>query len=333
MKNKLDNILLSTLWLSATTLVACFWFNIKFGFNLFSGAHWRHLAYMQANQAPVNTTFYISIIAFIVIAISGLYLLLRPRIRKITLPIRDTHTVATTPTGTPQHTAQTTQRTTNTVSYQSTHGTQQQSQQPLPQQSQPNTPAQQISENGLSRPPRLNLGTPLLNQTESFTAPATSTTVAPVAPVAPVAQTSTQSQAISNSPEVDEIFESAGYTLKKAPRIGRVQTSLFAIGTDETLWIGAVGIETSALQTAIDSVQQIFSDTLEDIEINVHGFVISARDASAPTAPNILVFDSADTLRNYISEHPNTPPSADDMENFEAFSSYISTVIEYLGKM
>lgn len=313
MKNKLDNILLSTLWLSATTLVACFWFNIKFGFNLFSGAHWRHLAYMQANQAPVNTTFYIFIITFIVIAISGLYLLLRPRIRKITLPIRDTGHHSSAPIKQPKETNKTTR--------------------PIPTHQHPQSPqptATKIPESGLSRPPRLNLGASLLNQTEAFSTP---TTFTPVAPIAPTPQTAQQSQPATNIPEVDKIFESAGYTLKKTPRIGNVQTSLFAIGTEETLWIGAVGIETSALQTAIDSVQQIFSDTLEDIEINVHGFVISARDASAPTAPNILVFDSADTLRNYINEHPNTPPSADEMENFEAFSSYISTVIEYLGKM
>lgn len=308
MKNKLDNILLSILWLSAATLVTCFWFNIKFGFNIFSGAHWRHLAYMQATQTPVNTIFYISIITFIIVAISGLYLLLRPRHRKIILPIHDTANHSNKPV------KQSTEKNKEITALSARH--------PTPT-TQPIT--HKIPETGLSRPPRLNLGASLLNQTESF---ATSPTSAP----AP-SQKNLLAHPITGSSEINEIFESAGYTLKKTPKIGSLQTSLIAIGTNETLWIGAVGVETSALQTAIDSVQQIFSDTLDDIEINVHGFIVSARDSSAPSAPNILIFDNTDTLRNYISKHPNTPPSADDIENFEAFSSYISTVIEYLGKM
>ncbi|MDO4423576.1 MAG: hypothetical protein Q4C08_02135, partial [Pseudomonadota bacterium] len=76
MNNKLDKILLATLWLTASTLVTCFWFNIRFGFNIFSGAHWRHLAYMQATQTPVSGAFYISIIASVVITMFGLYMLI-----------------------------------------------------------------------------------------------------------------------------------------------------------------------------------------------------------------------------------------------------------------
>ena len=300
MKNKLDNILLSILWLSASTLVTCFWFNIKFGFNIFSGAHWRHLAYMQANQTPVNTTFYISVIASVAITIAGLYTLIRPRIRKITLPVRDTH--KPTPVKKP------TQRTIQT---------------PAP------TPAPKpITSAGTPpRPPRLNLGTTLLNQTQNFTAPA------PATPTPPVSQTTMHTTQTNNWSEISEIFEQAGYTLKKAPKISGLQTSLFAIGTDENLWIGAVGVETSSMQKAIDSVQQIFSDTLDDIIINVHGFVIAPRDKSGTPNHEILTFDSMDSLRNYMSNHKNISPSDDEIENFEAFSSYISTVIEYLGKM
>ncbi len=309
MKNKLDNILLSILWLSASTLVACFWFNIKFGFNIFSNAHWRHLAYMQANQTPVNTTFYLSIIVSILITIVGLYVLLRPHFRKIILPIRDTHTPS------PEHTKKPIPRATHQPAPHTTN------QSPTP------VPHQKLPETGISRPPHLNLSTPLLNQTETV-AP-----IAPPAPTTPTVRNVSETHQTNNWPEIGKIFEQAGYTLKKTPKISGLQTSLFAIGTDENLWIGAVGVETSALQAAIDSVQQIFSDTLDDIEINVHGFIISARDASAPTAPDILIFDSTDSLRNYMQEHQNTPPSTDDMENFEAFSSYISTVVEYLGKM
>ncbi len=315
MKNKLDNILLSILWLSASALVACFWFNIKFGFNIFSAAHWRHLAYMQANQTPVNSMFYVSLIASAVIMITGLYMLIRPNFRRITLPVRDTKKTHIKQKNVSPHPQQKSQPTVT---------------QSLPTEQNP-APRPQIPETSLARPPRLNLGTPLLNQTENFTAPVPGA-IPQTAPVAPTSQQASTPQQTNRWPEIDEIFESTGYTLKKPPKIKGVQTSLFAIGTGETLWIGAVGIETLALRNAIENIQQIFSDTLEDIEINVYGFVVSPRDASEPVAPEILTFDSTDSLRNYMNEHRNTPPDNDEIENFEAFSSYISTVIEYLGK-
>ena len=87
------------------------------------------------------------------------------------------------------------------------------------------------------------------------------------------------------------------------------------------------------MQAAIDTINQIFSDTLDDIIINVNGFVISAPDASAPGAPSILTFDTPDALRQYMNEHKNQPLGEDDNGNFDAFSAYISTVIEYIGKI
>ena len=132
---------------------------------------------------------------------------------------------------------------------------------------------------------------------------------------------------------VDEIFESADYTTKETPRIGNVNIALLAIGADENLWVGAVGVTTDAMQGVIEKLQDIFTDTLEDIEINTHGFIISAPDASAPSAPEILTFDTIGDLRQYMEEHKNPPLNEDERENFEAFSSYISTVIEYIGKI
>ena len=293
MRDKLDNFLLATLWLLASTLGICFWFNIRFGFNIFSSAHWHHLAYMQASQNPVSPAFYISMVISVIVVICGLYLLIRPRFRKFQIPVRETSkptqniqpqpiapiqtpTVAPPPAPTPE-------------------------------------PAPVTTEPGLTRPPRLNIAiTPQLHS-----APL------PQQPIQPPSQSS----------ELREIFEGAGYTVKNNPRIGTVRPELFAIGTNEVLWIGAVGIPTTDLQHAIDTVNQIFSDTLDDIIINVNGFVISAPDANAPGAPDILTFDKIDTLRQYINEHRNPPLGEDDNGNFDAFSAYISTVIDYLGKI
>ena len=290
MRDKLDNFLLAVLWLLASTLGVCFWFNIRFGFNIFSSAHWHHLAYMQASQNPVTPAFYISMVISVIVVIFGLYLLIRPRFRKFKLPIREVNK----PT---QHTQ-----------------AQPVAPSPTPAQTpmvEP-TPAPR-NEPVLARPPRLNIAiTPQLHNTPAPQQPA---------------------QTPSLVPQMREIFETAGYTVKNNPRIGTVNTELFAIGTNETLWIGATGVSTTALQNAIDTVNQIFSDTLDDIIINVDGFIISAPDANAPGAPDILTFDNIDALRQYMNEHKNPPLGEDDNENFEAFSAYISTVIDYLGKI
>ena len=289
MRDKLDNFLLATLWLLASTLGVCFWFNIRFGFNIFSSAHWHHLAYMQASQNPVSPAFYISMVISVVVIICGLYLLVRPRFRKFKIPVRDVSK--------PVQNIQ----------------TQPSAPQPAPTQTPMATPAPVATEPMLTRPPRLNIAvTPQLHNV-------------------PLPQQPIQTPSMAS--ELREIFEGAGYTVKNNPRIGTVQTELFAIGTNEVLWIGATGIPTTALQRAIDTVNQIFSDTLDDITINVDGFIISAPDANAPGAPDILTFDNIDALRQYMNEHKNPPLGEDDNENFEAFSAYISTVIDYLGKI
>ena len=296
MRDKLDNILLSTLWLVVATLGTCFWFNIRFGFNMFSGAHWRHLAYMQATQAPVQTTFYLSLVLAVLIAIGVLYILNKPRPNISKTESKDL-------------TKQPTQQTQNIIP-QPAMAPETNTEQPQPTTA-PTSPT--IPETMLSRPARLNLPT-----NTAWKLPSEQTKSAPT----------TQQY----WPELREIFESADYTTKETPRIGNIKTALLAIGSNETLWIGAVGISTEAMNTAVTTIHDIFLDTLEDIEINIHAFVISATDASAPKAPEILTFDTPGTLRQYMNEHKNPPLDEDEHENFEAFSAYISTVVDYLGK-
>ncbi len=300
MKNKFDNILLGILWFTISTLGVCFWFNAQYGFNIFSNTHWKHLAYMQATQNPVKTSFYLSMIVAVVIVIGGLYLLLRPRFRKITLPIRDTATT-NSPTA------------------------------PLQNNQAPSSHS--IPETDLQRPARLT--------TVSHTfAPAPVIPVAPtVAPVTPVASGSLTSPALTPTnddlftPQMQEIFESAGYKALPGPRIAGLQTSVLALGTNETLWIGAIDVQTSTLAASADVMAQVFKDTLEDIEIHINMFVVNASDNGAPLDTNVLTFASLDELRRYINMHPNTPPAPDEVENFDAFTSYISTVIDYLGTL
>ena len=310
MKNKIDNILSATLWLLICILATCFWFNVRFGFNVLSRTHWHHLAYMQASNTPITPYFYISLICVTVITIIGLYIIVRPKFRKIQLKTRKleqeikTKTYKTAPTPTTPVTAP----------------------QPTPQ---PAPQPAQIPETNITRPPRLiNINTPV--QMSQFI---------PTAPIVTPTQDVTESApplpppTPSATPELIQIFEEADYEIKKAPRIKGLQTALFAIGTSETIWIGATDVPTSMLDQAVQALDQVFTDTLEDIDIAINAFVINATDASAPEASNILTFDSIDSLRNYMTEHINPKPVEDDVENFEAFSSYINTVLDYIGKV
>lgn len=304
MRNKFDKFLLTLLWLTVATLATCFWFNIRFGFNIFSKSNWEYLAYMQASQHAVNPLFYISLILSVFLSIFGLYLLLRPRYRKIKIPAttqktkteKDTNTAPQTPQPSANYFAPVPER-------------------PKRLNTQPILPVPTNQSNSHSVVSTAPITAPVSNTQNTF--------VAPVAPVAPESKW--------NKQEITNIFESAGYVIKPTPKINGLQTILFAIGANETIWIGATDCDPGTLSSRIDTVQQIFSDTLEDIDITINAFVLN----TVPTTPttNILTFDNIETLSEYIKAHPNPKPTAEDQEDFDAFSSYISTVIEYLGRI
>lgn len=297
MKRRIDNMLLGLLWLLAMTLGACFWFNTMFGFNILSSAHWQYLAYIQAIQTPVKPLFYISFVVVVFIMVVGLYLIMRPRLRKIRLPIMR---VSKNHDNAPQQ-QNTTLQNQQVVSPAIT---------PAPA---PTAPVQ----NGPSvdmRPARLNI--------ISF-----ATQQSGAQPDTPVAV------AVTNA-DIQQVFINAGYTVKTPARIGGIKTPLLAIGTNEALWLGANGARVSDMRAAIDKMTSVFVDTLEDITINVTGFVLDARDDAKSEHNDILVFHSIDELRQYIATRQNTPPTTtDDTENFNAYSEYIDTVINYIGKI
>ena len=182
-----------------------------------------------------------------------------------------------------------------------------------------------IPSNGVARPPRLTLpsgrsSAPTTTQ-QSYTAP-----VAPVAPVEPA----TQKQA--DYPELRDIFTAAGYTVKPTPQINGTRPDLFAIGTDEVVWIGTVNTSSETLYEMIERLNSVFIDTLEDITININGFIINATDSQTYTDTTILYFSSPEELREFIASTPNPKPDSEDIDNFNAYSTYIDTVIQFIGK-
>lgn len=318
MNKKIDNILLGTLWLLGATLGTCFWFNIRFGFNIFSGAHWDFLATQQATRQPVSFWFYFSLVMAVIITLGGLYIFIRPRFRKIKLNTSEKQENKPTQTLTVQNTTQPViqpvQTQTNTE--QTVAATE-----PAPQQPT-------IPEIRLARPPRLNIG-----PANTFSAP--SQTPAQTMPAAtPGPMTSgQQTPAPQDFSEIREIFSDAKYVIKKEPFINGIKMALFAIGTDEVLYMGAHGISTGKMNQCRNKLLAVFRDTLEDIEIHVNAFVLNPTDLGSPESNEILTFESIEQLREYISVRPNPPLADDDDGNFEAYSEYISTVVDYIGKI
>lgn len=300
MNKKFDKILLGILWLIASTLGVCFWFNTKFGFDIFARSHWQHLAYMQASQQPIQTSFYISLIVSVFIIVIVLHNLIRPRFRKIKL--------------------KQTQPQSSLIYVQKTSEKQ-------PQQMVINKPAQiQPQSEPMTRPPRLNIPQNTIRPPQN-----TAHIVIPAAqPVMMQQNTTSQTQPIIN--DLRKIFTSTGYIITKNPSIPNNPISLVAIGSSEKLWIGGVGISVQQMQNVISKLEQIFSDTLDEIIIDINGFIVSPNLSDNTPAGNILTFNTAQELYQYMSAHKN-PTDDTDPESIRAFETYINTVMDYIGKI
>lgn len=312
MNKQIDRILICVLWLLAATLGTCFWLNTTFGFNIFSAQHWQYLAYLQAAQTPVRPAFYISLTCAVLIALGVLYILIRPRgiWRRHTKIHRARMMTITTPDTQQQPV------TTDTAN----------DAPPAPQ----NAPAQPVTTK-LQRPPRIGIAPNMAHAMSGQTQSATLTQPTVNQAIFTPPQSSTTNANNINFDDLRDIFESTGYTVKHSPQIGNFKPALFAIGTNEQLWLGGVGIAETALATAMDRLATIFSDTLDDIQINIFGFII------APSGPvsntDIQTFSDTAELRTYMESNRNTPPSdASERENFDAYSEYIDTVINYMDK-
>ncbi len=312
MRIKLDNVLLCILWLLAVTLGACFWFNTVFGFNIFSGAHWEYISSLQATKAPIKTGFYVSIAATIFITIFGLYLVLRPNIRRIKLPIMKINKQKLSK-----------QKIDEEKNQENLQNNDASTLDILPAETQPEdkknfSPAPSAS----LRPPRLVL--PTLNNNMM---PQPSSQVTSSAPKYGGSSKTPDENAVN---ELKEIFTNLGYTVKRNPRVNGIQTALVAIGTNEVMWLGCIGVTTIDVRKMIDKFQQIFSDTLDETEIEINGFAIAAPDASTSEFEDIMMFNDINELKEYMKDKQN-PLISDDDGMFDAYSQYIDAVITHIG--
>ena len=82
----------------------------------------------------------------------------------------------------------------------------------------------------------------------------------------------------------------------------------------------------------IEKFEQIFSDTLDETEININGFTISAPDESTSEFEDILMFKTIEDLQAYMQDKQNPLPEDDEeREMFDAYSQYIDAVITHIG--
>jgi len=77
-----ERFLIAVLWLSTWSLLALWFFNAVYSFNLFIAAHWQYLSELQLSGG-VEQSFYISMGAFITGALVGLYVLIVPWHRRV----------------------------------------------------------------------------------------------------------------------------------------------------------------------------------------------------------------------------------------------------------
>lgn len=306
MRKFFEHVLLALLLITSVVLGMTFWLNTKFGFNFLSAKHWQELASLQAAHTPIDKDFYVSLGAGMFILIFGLYLIFRPRFRKLPKPVATPQPapkpilqqpVAEQKHPAPQQTVQQNQPVQNT--------------QPEPQAS--DIPAAVL----LNRPPKLNLPRNMETLAQNNYMKQQNTASFNNAP----SQSSDK-----YDQEIHDIFENDGYLVKPNLTIAGLKTNLFAIGNHEVLWMGAVDCTPASLQTSVGKLKALFEETLEDIPININAFILDTRNILTPDG-DIKIFHSVKEISDFMADNPADEIDEYEKENFDAYSDYIDNII------
>ena len=306
MRKNFDKILLGLLWLMTMALATTLWMNVRYGFDIFSAAHWEYISTLQANRTSIKLDFYLSLILALCIALVGLYFIVRPRFRKIALPATTVAQTALAPIE------------------QKTY---------IPEPTQPhneveahsNIPAGPTSNQRPRSPSAMMAGATRKQNPQTFTPPTQRmNTPAPTVAIA------TPKNPLGS--DINTIFESAGFVMKPCKRIGKLGAPIVALGYDQTLWIGTSDASGEDMVDAFQTLTNIFEDTLGDSanDITLRGCIISP--TSTIEHDLISTFDNIDAFKQFMSGHQNIKPDGFDSELFDAISTYIGTVTNYIGK-
>lgn len=288
MKKYFEKILTTILLGTSVLLALSFWLNIRFNFNLLSAKHWNEVAQLQVSHTPISTAFYISLAVALFIFIAGLYMIFRPRFRKIPQL-----------TDSPKPTTETTTNVSDTK----------------PAKTPQHTPS--IS---LQQPPKLNLPKNIAEIAVRHHQDMENTTT--------IKPTSEKGLVTVYDSTLAEIFTENKYVVKPTLKIANFTSNLFAIGKDEIAWIGGVDCDINVFKQAIEKLHSIFTETLEDIPITIYPFILDTKRIY-DSDENIAVFHDIEDLKNAISQNQNGDISEEEKENFDAYSEYIDTIIQY----
>lgn len=301
--DRLNFLLLGTLWTLAIVLILYFWLNTAYSFDMFSNAHWQLVSTLQAEHQHIASGFYIAFIAAIIMDIIGLYLLFRPRFRKINFNTQSAQRPL------PPHIDKIEPVSEQTPAPKTTTETE-------PEKT-PDSESVKASDPLMVRPPRLHIQMPTAK-----TRPVTATQN-----TQPIAKRSTPAARYTD--EIRAIFEKYKFRVLTPKPVANVSLSLIALGANETLWIGANDISHEKMADVMLAFKTVFTETLEDIEIDINAFIINPTDNDHVEA--ILDFNSIQELNDAIQNIPNEPESGDEEGNMDAFAGYIETVLTYLG--
>lgn len=129
--------------------------------------------------------------------------------------------------------------------------------------------------------------------------------------------------------DIYDIFSSNDYEICDLVRIDGKYPAVVALGTNEKLFLATVNVDSEILNNTLKRLELCFKDTLDGINIDTKILCVDGMNSEKSGA--IIHFATTDALKRYISSRPNVRPTKrDDVENFAAYSKYISTAMDYL---
>ena len=131
--------------------------------------------------------------------------------------------------------------------------------------------------------------------------------------------------------QIYDMFIKSNYEICDLIRIDGKHPGVVALGTDEKLFIGTTDIDNDTLTKTLKRIELCFADTLEGINIDIR--ILCIDGTNRHDHERIIHFASVDAMNKYMSMNKNIrPKTKTDIENFEAYTEYVTAAMEYLFK-
>jgi len=132
--------------------------------------------------------------------------------------------------------------------------------------------------------------------------------------------------------EMYDAFTGAGYNVCDLIRINGKYPAIVAIGTNEKLFIATLVDDRDTLQNILKRIDLCFADTLEGI--NIHTRILCVSNKNVDLGDRVIRFASTGAMNKYLMDRKNIQPKTTrDRDDFDAYSEYITNVVDYLFKI